>query len=126
MFRVTRMISIGCALFLAATPLRAQRRPITVVEIEKAGARITTAYDAVSTLRPRWLEAPSEVLQLQRGNARASVLHVYVDDHDLGTVDYLKTIPVERVGEIRWYSTNEAGSHFGPSEGPVIAVTLRR
>ena len=113
---------------LAAGPLRAQRRPITPAEIEKSGALMKTAYDAVSTLRPRWLEAPHEMTQMPSmgRDAQVAEVHVYVDGRDLGRVDYLKTIPIERVGEIRWLSTNEAGASFGPSEGPVIAVALKR
>jgi len=43
----------------------------------------------------------------------------------MGGVEYLKTIPAEHVAKIRWDSANEAGSRFGPSEGPVIEVTLK-
>jgi hypothetical protein len=82
----------------------------------------------VSALRPRWLEAPHELTQAPSASRDGKVaeVHVYVDGRDLGRVDYLKTIPIERVGEIRWLSTNEAGASFGPSEGPVIAVALKR
>ena len=42
---------------LAAAPLRSQRRSdvITAEEIEHAKGKGSTAYDAVQTLRPRWL-----------------------------------------------------------------------
>ena len=128
MLKVTRTLPVVCALVLFAAPLGAQRRPITVLEIDRAGAIIRTAYDAVSALRPRWLEAPHEMTQVPSmgQDARVAVVHVYYDDHDMGGVDYLKTIPVERVAEIRWLSTNEAGISFGPSAGPVIVVTLKR
>lgn len=119
-----------CALILAAGPVRAQRRPITAAEIEKAGAVVTTAFDAVNALRPRWLQAPRELITLPGSSVGAqgkfAVIHVYQDDHDMGGVDYLKTVPAEHVATIRWYSTNEAGSRFGPSEGPVLEVTLKR
>ena len=128
MLRGTRTLLVAGVFVLGAAPLQAQRRPITVVEIERAGALIRTAFDAVSTLRPRWLEAPHEMTQVPSmgQDAKVAVVHVYLDDRDLGGVDYLKNIPVERVAEIHWYSTNEAGSHFGPSAGPVIEVTLKR
>jgi len=129
MLKVMRRLPLVCALALFAAPLGAQRRPITPAEIEKAGAIIRTAYDAVSALRPRWLEAPHEMTQAPSGDRAAgkvAEVHVYVDGRDLGRVDYLKTIPIDRVGEIRWLSTNEAGASFGPSEGPVIAVALKR
>ncbi len=127
MMKVMRTLPLVCALALFAAPLGAQRRPITVVEIERAGAHIKTAYEAVSTLRPRWLEPPHELTQMpSRGqDAKVAEVHVYVDDRDLGRGDYLKTIPIERVAEIRWLSTNEAGASFGPSAGPVIVVVLK-
>jgi len=45
----------------------------------------------------------------------------------MGGADYLKTIPVETVLELRWLSQNEAASRFGPTEGyAAIVVTLKR
>jgi hypothetical protein len=122
MLKVTRALLLVCVFALAATPLRAQRRPITVAEIEKAGVTVTTAFDAVNTLRPRWLQAPREM----GTQGRMPRIHVYQDDRDMGGVEYLKTIPAGDVANIRWYSANEAGSRFGPSEGPVIEVTVKR
>ncbi len=128
MVRVVRTLPMLCAVVLTAAPLGAQRRPITAAEIERAGPTVGTAYDAVNTLRPRWLRAPREMLQLPGSGREAQIarVHVYMDDHDMGDVDYLKSIPAARVATIRWLSTNEAGSRFGPSEGPVIVVTLKR
>src|SRR5213083_966802 len=123
-----RTLLLVSTLVLAAAPLGAQRRPIMAAEIERAGPTVGTAYDAVNTLRPRWLRAPREMLQLPGSGREAQIarVHVYMDDHDMGDVDYLKSIPAERVATIRWLSTNEAGSRFGPREGPVIVVTLKR
>jgi hypothetical protein len=130
MLKVTRTL-LAVSAFIAAAgggPLRAQRRPITAEEIERASAVIATAYDAVDKLRPRWLQAPREVLQLPGSSPDAQLrmarIHVYQDDHDMGGVDFLRSIPAERVATIRWLSTSEAGSRFGPSEGPAIVVTL--
>ncbi len=117
-----RTLLLVGTLVLATGPLGAQRRPITAVEIEKAGGIVTTAFDAVKSLRPRWLQVPREISL----KGQLEEIHVYQDDHDMGGVDYLRTIPVEHVATIHWYSTNEAGSRFGPSAGPVIAVTLKR
>jgi len=86
-------------------------------EIERAGVTIQSAYDAVETLRPRWLKPPLEL-----PTAR---IRVYQGERDMGDIDYLKTIPAERVFTIYWYSMNEAGTHYGRSEGPVIAVTMK-
>jgi hypothetical protein len=119
-----------CAVILAAAPLRAQRRSsvITAEEIERAGPNVSTAYDAVRTLRPRWLDAPREILRLPGSgrDARMARVHAYLNDRDMGDVEYLRTIPAQLVLTLRWMSTNEAGARLGPSEGPVIVVTLKR
>ena len=112
---------------LAAGPVRAQRRPITAEEIERARSTVSSAFDAVERLRPRWLQAPREVVELGGSNSdvRLARLHVYQDDRDMGSVDYLKTIPAERVFTISWLSMTEAGVRFGPSEGPVLVVKMK-
>lgn len=132
MFTGTRTLLALGAVVLAAAPLQAQRRSyvITPEEIERAGPRVGTAYDVVQTLRPRWLGKPREVIQLPGAGAGQELqlarVHVYLNDVDVGDVDYLKTIPAERVLTLRWLSMNEAGSRFGPTEGPAIVVTLKR
>jgi hypothetical protein len=129
--KVNGALLLLCALVLVAAPLRAQRRSsrlITAEEIDRVRPLVGTAYDAVQTLRPRWLQAPREVLALPRAGAdiRMTRVHVYLNDRDMGDVEYLKTIPAHLVFTLRWLSTNEAGSRFGPSEGPAIEVTLKR
>jgi len=45
----------------------------------------------------------------------------------MGEVDYLKTIPAERVLEMRMLSANETASRYGPTDGQAaIVVTLKR
>lgn len=129
MFTVTRTLLTLSLVAVAALPLRAQRRSdvITLEEIERARPNVSTAYDVVQTLRPRWLKS-REALLTGRHDApvEAAQVHVYLDDIDMGGVDYLKTILAERVLELRRLSANQAASRFGPSVGPGIVVTLKR
>lgn len=129
MVTVHRTLLVLGAVVLSAGPVRAQRRPITAEEIQRAGSTVSSAFDAVERLRPRWLQAPRDVVELGGASQDAAVrfanLHVYQDDRDMGSVDYLKTVPVERVFTIKWLSMTEAGVRFGPSEGPVLVVTLK-
>ena len=129
MLTVTRTLLTLSLLVLAAVPLRAQRRSdvVTLEEIERARPNVSTAYDVVQTLRPRWLKS-REMLLTGRADDPVDVapVHVYLDDVDAGGVDYLKTILAERVFELRWLSANHAASRYGPTAGPAIVVTLKR
>lgn len=133
MFEVTRTL-VGLAVLgvVAASGLAAQHRDknvITAEEIERAQPSVNTAYDAVQTLRPRWLQ-PRELSRIpgRPGDPLQSTqAHVYLNDHDQGDVDYLRSIPAARVLELHWLSANETASRFGPTDGQTaIVVTLKR
>ena len=114
---------------LAATPLHSQSRRdiLTAEEIAKVSGKGASAFEAVRTLRPRWLKARDVFLEGTPDDLlRSRGARVYLNDVDQGDVEYLKTIPSEQVAELRWLSTNEAGSRFGPTRGPAIVVTLKR
>jgi hypothetical protein len=121
-------LTIGAAL-LATAPLQAQRRSslITVEEIERLGPSVGTAYDVVRTLRPQWLRVRRDIMSGRRPEDQVGVapVHVYLDDREAGDLEYLRTIPAERVFELRWLSATEAGVRYGPTAGPGIVVTLR-
>jgi len=133
MFAVTRtLLVLGVVGLVAAAGVQAQRRDknvITAEEIERAQPNVSTAYDAVQTLRPRWLQ-PHELSRLpgRPGDPlQSNQAHVYLNDHDVGDVDYLRSIPAVRVLELHWLSANEAASRFGPTDGQTaIVVTLKR
>ncbi|HET8713306.1 MAG TPA: hypothetical protein VFM23_06435 [Gemmatimonadales bacterium] len=131
------MLLVACAI---ANPLPAQQadsgtprpRPkpsstlITEDEIERAGSSVASAFDAVQFLRPRWLRSRAS-LQLpgRDGQVRVAVFKVYVDDHDMGGLDFLKSLPAEQVYTMRYMSEAEVGARYGPTSGPGIIVTLR-
>ena len=129
MVTVHRTLLVWGVVMLFTEPAHGQRRPITAEEIQRAGSTLRSAYDAVERLRPRWLKATPEVVGVggmsPDSPVRFARMHVYQEDRDMGDVDYLKTIPAERVFTIRWYSMTEAGARFGPSEGPVLLVTMK-
>ena len=136
MLKVMRTPLIVCVFVLAAVPLRAQRteRPpkssstlITEAEIERARPTVGNAYDVVQSLRPRWLRTRDDVgvLGQARGDMQLTRIHVYMDDREVGDLEFLRSIPAEHVFTLRYVSTNEAGSRFGPSSGPGIVVTLK-
>jgi hypothetical protein len=131
-FAATRILVVLGVGLMATEALEAQKHDknvITLEEIERAQPSVRTAYEAVQMLRPRWLQRRELSRIPQRSSdisSHSSQVHVYLNDHDQGDVEYLRSIPAERVLELRWLGANEAGSRFGPTAGPVIVVTLQR
>ncbi len=133
-----RLLALAFATLVVGVPLYAQRKSniITFEEIEGAIANSTarTAYEIVQMLRPRWfskhelarLPGPSRTAETPAEALRSVGIRVWLNDHNAGDADYLKTIPAERVLEIRWYGANEAASRFGPTEDAAIEVVLKR
>lgn len=124
------------ALTLAALALgrpvaaqRFQKNVLTAAEIEN-GAQITTAYDAVSRLRPMWL-TPSDITMRSATTTNATVqvakVQVYLNDFNVGDIDYLKSVAADAVQEMRFLGQNETASRFGPTDGQVaIVLTLKK
>jgi hypothetical protein len=126
-----RLLVLSVVAFTPGARLQAQRgdrEVLTAEEIERAKANVSTAYDAVEMLRPRWFRK-HELARIPRPTEPLQDIsvRVYLNDHSMGGADYLKTIRVETVLEMRWLSPNEAASRFGPTEGyAAIVVTLKR
>ncbi|HET7251651.1 MAG TPA: hypothetical protein VFI79_17535 [Gemmatimonadales bacterium] len=127
--RTLHVATLTIAALVLGRPLVAQRfqkNVLTAAEIDN-GAQITTAYDAVSRLRPMWLH-PSDVTMQSAGTVGQSVqiakVRVYVNDFNVGDVDYLKSVAAESVQEMRFLSQNETASRFGPTDGQVAIVLI--
>ena len=78
---------------------------------------------AIQQLRPQWLRA--------RGAARISggslTVSVFVDDVRRGGVDYLRSLRIEGVQEVQFFTGAEATTRWGTGvAGGVILVRLRR
>lgn len=125
------VLTVAVATFGGYVPLHGQhwqKNVLTAEEIAKQGDNITTAYDAVARLRPRWLH-PSDVTMQSVGgpSVQAAQIKVYLNDFNAGDIDYLKSIAAENIQEMRFLSQNETASRFGPTEGQVsIVVTLKK
>ena len=123
------LISLQIAGLAGSAPLQAQHRPssfLTFEEIDRARgySDARTAYDIVQMLRPRWLEM-RDPLPAMPSAALVNPPVVYVDDVSMGGADFLSTIPVEAVLEMRWLSSNEAAARLGTRDGvTAIIVTL--
>jgi len=110
-----------------ARPPKSSSTLITADDIDNVRSSIANGYDAVKLLRPRWLR--TDVLRLpsgSRGAMRRQEIHVFMDDRDMGDLDYLRSIPADHIFTLRFMSMAEVGARFGPASGPGIVVTLKR
>jgi hypothetical protein len=127
--RALRFATTTIAALALSRPAAAQhyqKNVLTATEIAN-GAQVTTAYDAVARLRPMWLN-PSDVTFQSAGMAGQSVqiakVRVYLNDFNVGDIDYLKSVAAESVQEMRFLSQNETASRFGPTDGQVAIVLI--
>ena len=137
----------GVVLALATAPLSAQRtdtttaaplppppppppksssRQITEEDIERLGSSAANAYDVVQALRPQWLRQRNEIMSRPgSGPAATSQFSVFVNDHEMGGLNFLRALPAEQVYSMRFLTMNEVGARYGPTSGPGIIVVLR-
>ena len=128
--RTLLLVSL-CALAPATLLPQGRSDTITAEDILRVNGKGGTAYDAVRSLKPRWLTKRETAMGVNAdrtvaGAPTASGPHVYVDERDMGDVEYLRTIPAEQVMEMRYLTANQAGSRYGPTSQPGIVVILKK
>jgi len=109
-------------------PPKSSSRQITEADIERLGSSAANAYDVVQTLRPQWLRKRNDVLNLPgvtAGDTGMPEFSVFVDDHEMGGLNFLRALPAEQVYSMRFLTMNEVGARYGPTSGPGIIVVLR-
>src|SRR2546427_12245605 len=89
---------LSIAAFAAGAPLhaqRGQRNLITAEEIERAKPNLSTAYEAVEMLRPRWFQKQelARIPGTRTEPLQSTSVRVYLNERSMGGADYLKTIP---------------------------------
>jgi len=123
---VVGALAVGAPL---AAQQHRQKNVLTAEEIYRWKANMSTAYDAVSMMRPQWLKV-RELAKLpgRRDEPfQGTQVNIYLNNQNMGSADFLKTIPLENVLELRWLGANETASRFGPTDGQAaIVVTLKR
>lgn len=120
----TSETTTAAAFMSAAAPTRRNENIITRAELD-ATPGITTVYEAVIRLRPRYLRADSERRSLSTNTATGP--SVRLDNADFGGLDALKQIAVGDVQEVRYLQPSEATARFGVTDGrAVIHVMTRR
>lgn len=107
-------------------PPKSSSNLITEDEIDKVRGTVGNGLDVVRLLRPRWLRQRTPLLPPNEGGSlRMQDFHVYVDDHEMGGLNFLQALPAEQIYTLRFLSVAEVGARYGPSSGPGIVVTLR-
>ena len=109
-------------------PPKSSSRQITEADIERLGSSAANAYDIVQALRPQWLRKRNDVLNLPgvtAGDTGMPDFSVFVNDHEMGGLSFLRALPAEQVYSMRFLTMNEVGARYGPTNGPGIIVVLR-
>src|SRR6266487_3206950 len=115
-----RLLALAVGALVAGAPLGAQQQRqknvLTAEEIYHWKANMSTAYDVVSMMRPHWLKVRelSKLPGRRDEPFQGTPVNVYLNDQNMGSAEFLKTIPLENVLEMRWLSANETASRFGP------------
>jgi hypothetical protein len=138
---ITRLLVPLFALALAAPALAAQdtvpRPPkssstlITAEDIERVRPSVASAYDAVQLLRPRWFKKTYDNTAapgVPPGNLymRAAEFWVFVNDHEMGGLNYLKALPAEQVYTLQFLRVNEVNARYGLENAPGVVVALKQ
>lgn len=111
-------------------PPKSSSTLITAEDIERVRASVASAYDAVQLLRPRWFKknydntgapgVPADQLYM-----RGAEFWVFLNDHEMGGLNFLKALPAEQVYTLKFLRANEVMARYGLENAPGIVVTLR-
>lgn len=109
------------SLALKASPAR---NVITAAEI--VASRVSDVYQAVTQLRPDFLRRRTASVMV--APAKPNAVAVYLDDLPFGSLESLRSIPLERVRVIRYLSSFDADLRWGGSHpaGAILVTTLKR
>lgn len=127
---VMLLVSMIVALPLAAqgsAKKRGDRYRITKDELSEAAATVNTAFDAVRTLRPQWLNPPlgrNASSNLDGPGGGATEIVVYIDDNRQPSLEALNTVKTSDIVELKFLEQNRALQLHGPGhELGVIEIT---
>jgi hypothetical protein len=113
MMRIVSLTGLVAGVFLACAPSstgRTTRDPNVITREEIVASHASTAYEAVSMLRPSFLQYHG---QTTISGSDPSSPRVYLDRMLFGDINSLKTLDTNGILEIRFYNGSEASSRFG-------------
>lgn len=121
----TASTTAGAAAGAPSASVRRNLNVITREELADASYASLTVYDAIRTLRPRFLTTRGlQTIPGQGNDPEAGQIHVSIDESGLLPLDELKRVQAKAVTEIRYLDPPAAMQRFGATakEGPVILV----
>jgi hypothetical protein len=98
-------LAAGCA----STAGSSQNRDVITAE-QIARTQAENAHAAIERLQPQWLTSRGPVSITDNTPTEASV---FMDGINVGGVEYLKTVNVIDIAELRYYPAGTAGARFG-------------
>jgi hypothetical protein len=129
-FSLTLGAFIGCASSggsSATTPMRTSS-PDYVTSMEIQATQASNAYELISRLRPRWLQASSAASL--SGSVRTQVIAVYLDGFRIGAKEGVRSISASGIKAMQYYDAaraatilHEVGSE--PIAGAIVITTTR-
>jgi len=113
---------LGCATTGSKSGVPPTSRSLITNE-EIARSRATTAYGAVEQMRPLWLRSHGQTSLNMPSSQYATV---YINKQRYGDITTLRSIPVDQVLEIRYYTPAESVTRFGADNVSGVIEVLRR
>jgi hypothetical protein len=120
------LAATGCASKGGNGAENPNRRPNLLTQEDIRGTRHTNLYDAVATLRPKWLRTRG---QISIGDPEAGQVVVYLNNIRAGGADYLRQVSAPEVTSLQYFDEVEASARFGVKQdgGAAIVIhTMRR
>ena len=119
------VVGMACASSSGSKPSRVESSSpdlITSVEISKLQA--SNAYEIISRLRPRWLQATA--VGSLAGGGRSQVIAVFIDGNRVGAKEGLRSISANGIVSIQYYDAARAATvlRTGASEAIAGAIAI--
>lgn len=131
-FRLLALAAVGLCLALAPSSSDAQDAPkkrkpqrdlVTREEILDSPQRDDNLFNALRSLRPRFLERPTGIRTL--GNSVQPPTAVVIDGKPMGDLETLRSVVASSVDEVRYMEPSKAGTEFGNiASGGAVVVKL--
>lgn len=119
-------LALLCVLGLAAcsaAPRGSMRSSNVITREELESVQVSSAYDAVQRLRPQWISRPLAPTGQPGGNP----VLVYVDRHQVGTLDELRHMTIDQIEVMEFVSAADATTRYGTGHtSGIVEVTSRR